>query len=68
MLSADQEAAARNVLDELHVTPPPPEHNKNIYTFDRICGHNVVIVCQGDMGTTAASIMATRIDLGNIPS
>jgi nucleoside phosphorylase len=49
-------------LDELHVTPPQPEHDKNIYTFGRICGHNVVIVCQGDMGTTAASIVATRMD------
>src|SRR5208282_78620 len=57
-----EKAAARNMLDELHVTPPQPEHDKNIYTFGRICGHNVVIVCQGDMGTTAASIVATRMD------
>jgi nucleoside phosphorylase len=54
--------AVRNMLDELYVTPPQPEHDKNIYTFGRICGHNVVIVCQGDIGTTAASIMATQID------
>jgi nucleoside phosphorylase len=57
-----EKAAARNMLDELHVTLPQPEHDKNIYTFGRICGHNVVIVCQGDMGTTAASIVATRMD------
>ena len=57
-----EKAAARNMLDELHVTPPQPEHDKNIYTFGRICRHNVVIVCQGDMGTTAASIVATRMD------
>ena len=57
-----EKAAARNMLDELHVAPPQPEHDKNIYTFGRICGHNVVIVCQGDMGTTAASIVATRMD------
>ena len=57
-----EKAAARNMLDELHVTPPQPEHDKNIYTFGRICGHNVVIVSQGDMGTTAASIVATRMD------
>lgn len=57
-----EKTAARNMLDELHVTPPQPEHDKNIYTFGRICGHNVVIVCQGDMGTTAASIVATRMD------
>jgi nucleoside phosphorylase len=57
-----EKSAARNMLDELHVTPPQPEHDKNISTFGRICGHNVVIVCHGDMGTTAASIVATRID------
>ena len=27
-----------------------------------IGGHNVVIVCQGDMGTTAAAVVATRMD------
>jgi nucleoside phosphorylase len=57
-----EKVAARNMLDELHVAPPQSEHDKNIYTFGRICGHNVVIVCQGDMGTTAASIVATRMD------
>ncbi|KAM3086792.1 hypothetical protein ACMFMG_000914 [Clarireedia jacksonii] len=57
-----EKVAARNMLDELHITPPQSEHDKNIYTFGRICGHNVVIVCQGDIGTTAASIMATRMD------
>jgi len=51
-----------NMLDELHLTPPQPEHDKNIYTFGRIGRHNVVIVCQGDMGTTAASIVAARMD------
>lgn len=57
-----EKTAARNMLDELHVPPPQPQHDKNIYTFGRICGHNVVIVCQGDMGTTAAAIVATRMD------
>ncbi|KAH8684353.1 hypothetical protein BGZ60DRAFT_502573 [Tricladium varicosporioides] len=57
-----EKTAARNMLDELHITPPQPEHDKNIYTFGRICGHNVVIVCQGDMGTTVASMVATRMD------
>jgi nucleoside phosphorylase len=57
-----EKAAARNMLDELHVTPPQPEHDKNIYTFGAISGHNVVIVCQGDMGTTAAAVVATRMD------
>jgi nucleoside phosphorylase len=54
--------AARNMLDELHRTPPQPAHDKNIYTFGRIFGHNVVIVCQGEMGTSTASKVATRMD------
>jgi nucleoside phosphorylase len=57
-----EKTAARNMLDELHLTPPQPDHDKNIYTFGSICGHNVVIVCQGDMGTTAAAVVATRMD------
>jgi nucleoside phosphorylase len=57
-----EKTAARNMLDELHLTPPQPGHDKNIYTFGSICGHNVVIVCQGDMGTTAASMVATRME------
>src|SRR5277367_2004594 len=57
-----EKAAARNMLDELHLTPPQPGHDKNIYTFGSICGHNVVIACQGDMGTTAASVVATRME------
>ena len=55
-----EKTAARNMLDELHHPPPQPDHDKNIYTFGRICGHNVVIVCQGK-GTTAASVVATQI-------
>jgi nucleoside phosphorylase len=57
-----EKVAARNMLDELHLPPPQPGHDKNVYTFGCIYGHNVVIVCQGDMGTTAASIVATRMD------
>ena len=51
-----------NTLDELHLPPPQPEHDKNIYTFGSISGHNIVIVYQGDMGTTAAAVVATRMD------
>jgi nucleoside phosphorylase len=51
-----------NMLYELHVTPPQPEHDKNIYTFGAIAGHNGIIVCQGDMGKTAAAVVATRMD------
>jgi nucleoside phosphorylase len=50
------------MLDELHLTPPQPDHDKNIYTLGSICGHNVVIVCPGDMGTTAATMVATRME------
>lgn len=57
-----EKTAARNMLDELHVPPPQPEHDKNIYTFGSIGGHNVIIVCQGDMGTTAAAVVAARMD------
>ena len=57
-----EKTAARNMLDELHLPPPQPDHDKNIYTFGRICGHNVVIVCQGDMGTNVASIVAARMN------
>jgi hypothetical protein len=49
------------MLDELHLSPPQLDYDGNIYTFGCIYGHNVVIVWQGDMGTTAASIVATRI-------
>lgn len=57
-----EKTAARNMLDELHVPPPQPEHDKNIYTFGSIGGHNVVIVCPGDMGKTAAAVVTTRMD------
>ncbi len=57
-----EKTAARNMLDELHNPPPQPEQDQNIYTFGRMCGHNVVIACQGEKGTTAASITATRMD------
>ena len=57
-----ERVAAENMLDELHLSPLQPDHDKNIYTFGRIHGHNVVIVCPGDKGTTAASIVATRME------
>ena len=56
-----EKTAARNMLDELHRPPPQPEHDRNIYTLGSTCGHNVVIVCQGDMGTTAAAMVATQM-------
>jgi nucleoside phosphorylase len=57
-----EKTAARNMLDELHLQPSLPDHDKNIYTFGCISRHNVVIVCLGDMGITAASIVASRMD------
>jgi nucleoside phosphorylase len=59
---AIEQTAARNMLDELHLTPPQPDHDKNIYTVGSICGHNVVIVCPGGMGTTAATVVVTRME------
>jgi nucleoside phosphorylase len=56
-----EKTAARNMLDELHRAPPQPENDNNIYTLGSVCGHNVVIVCQGDMGTTAATMVATQM-------
>jgi hypothetical protein len=57
-----EKTAARHMLDELHVPPLQPKHDKNIYSFGSIGGHTDTIICQGDMGTTAAAIVATRID------
>lgn len=57
-----EKTAARNMLDELHENFVQPKHDKNIYTLGSIFGHNVVIVCQGDMGTVAAATVATRMD------
>ncbi|OJD10037.1 hypothetical protein AJ78_08786 [Emergomyces pasteurianus Ep9510] len=53
--------AARNMLDERHRRPPQPEADQNIYTYGRIFAHNVVIVCQSDMGTTAAASVANQL-------
>ncbi|KAI1111658.1 hypothetical protein F5Y14DRAFT_424372 [Nemania sp. NC0429] len=57
-----EKTAARNMLDEQHELPAQPHHDKNIYTLGMIGNHNVVIVCQGDMGNTAATLVATRMD------
>lgn len=54
--------AAENILDEMHLPPPQPEFDKNIYIFGSICGHNVVIGWPDTMGSTATTIMATRVD------
>ena len=52
--------AARNMLDETHESLPKPNHDTNIYTLGRICGHNVVMVCQGK-GTTAGGVVAAQM-------
>lgn len=56
-----EKTAARNMLDELHRSPLQPEADRNIYTYGRICAHNVVIVCQSDIGTTAAAFVANQL-------
>ncbi|KAI1200121.1 nucleoside phosphorylase domain-containing protein [Nemania serpens] len=57
-----EKTAARNMLDELHEVPAQPDYDTNIYTLGAIGKHNVVIVCQGDTGKTAATIAATRMN------
>ncbi|KAL2812625.1 nucleoside phosphorylase domain-containing protein [Aspergillus granulosus] len=56
-----EKVAARNMLDELHKTPPLPDIDSNIYTCGRIHDHNIVIVCQSDMGSVAAAVVANQL-------
>jgi coenzyme F420-reducing hydrogenase beta subunit len=39
-------AAAQEMLDEEHDTPPSDAHDTNIYTCGRVGEHNVVIACR----------------------
>lgn len=53
-----EKAAARNMLDETHKPPLQPRTDNNTYEFGSVWGHNVVIACQSEMGSTAATIVA----------
>ncbi|KAH7072874.1 hypothetical protein BKA63DRAFT_544167, partial [Paraphoma chrysanthemicola] len=53
-------AAAQEMLDEEHETPPYDTHDTNIYTCGRVGEHNVVIAClpEGQTGTNSAAAVA----------
>ncbi|KZM25138.1 ADP binding [Ascochyta rabiei] len=57
-------AAAQEMLDEEHSTPPYNNaHDTNIYTCGRVGEHNVVISClpEGQLGTHSAATVATHM-------
>jgi nucleoside phosphorylase len=58
-------AAAQEMLDEEHDTPPSGAHDTNIYTCGRIGEHNVVIAClpEGQTGTNSAAAVAVQMKM-----
>lgn len=56
-------AAAQEMLDEEHVTPPSEAHDTNIYTCGRVGEHNVVIAClpKGQTGKSSAASVASNM-------
>jgi hypothetical protein len=56
-------AAAQEMLDEEHNTPPSDAHDTNIYTCGRIGEHNIVIAClpEGQTGTHSAAAVAAQM-------
>jgi nucleoside phosphorylase len=58
-------AAAQEMLDEEHDTPPTDAHDINIYTCGRVGEHNVVIAClpEGQTGTPSAAAVAMQMKL-----
>jgi nucleoside phosphorylase len=58
-------AAAQEMLDEEHNTPPSDAQDTNIYTCGRIGEHNIVIAClpEGQMGTHSAAAVAMQMRL-----
>jgi nucleoside phosphorylase len=56
-------AAAQELLDEEHKTPPNDVHDTNNYTCGRVGEHNVVIAClpDGQTGTHSAAIVAAQM-------
>ncbi|BCS29712.1 uncharacterized protein APUU_80015S [Aspergillus puulaauensis] len=57
--------AACAILDEVHETLRPADHDDNVYTLGQVAQHNVVITClpKGIYGTTPASNGAQRMEL-----
>ncbi|KAF3203387.1 hypothetical protein TWF679_010256 [Orbilia oligospora] len=56
-------AAARAMLDNIHVELPNQEDDRNAYTFGELSGHYVVIACLpfGTYGTTSAALVASQM-------
>ncbi|KAL9079321.1 MAG: hypothetical protein Q9157_001797 [Trypethelium eluteriae] len=56
-------AAATEMLDEEHKSPPPDQSDPNLYTLGRIGDHNVVLVClsAGQIGGSSAAAVAARL-------
>jgi nucleoside phosphorylase len=56
-------AAAQEMLDEEHDTPPYNAHDTNLYTCGRVGEHNVVIAClpEGQTGTNSAAAVAVQM-------
>ncbi|KAK6502573.1 hypothetical protein TWF506_003152 [Arthrobotrys conoides] len=56
-------AAARAMLDTIHVELPNQHDDRNAYTFGELSGHNVVIACLpfGTYGTTSAALVASQM-------
>jgi nucleoside phosphorylase len=61
-------AAAQEMLDERHKTPPSGAYDTNIYTCGRIGEHNVVIAClpEGQTDTHSAAAVAAQMRLAFI--
>lgn len=53
--------AARALLDEEHEPLKPKEKDDNAYLLGQMEGHNVVIACPAEYGTTAAAQTATNM-------
>jgi hypothetical protein len=58
-------AAAHELLDEEHDTPPSDAHDTNIYTCGRVGEHNVVIAClpEGQTGTNSVAAVAVQMKM-----
>ncbi|KAF3210669.1 hypothetical protein TWF192_009048 [Orbilia oligospora] len=56
-------AAARAMLDNIHVELPNQEDDRNAYTFGELSGHYVVIACLpfGTYGATSAALVASQM-------
>jgi nucleoside phosphorylase len=56
-------AAAQEMLDKEHNTPPYNAHDTNLYTCGQVGEHNVVIAClpEGQTGTNSAAAVAVQM-------